>query len=82
MLDLAYIRQNAMEMAKQHKPCWIPPERVLAMLDEIERLRARLGIVISALRQFEEATGESLDDEGGDIAGIETELRADRKSVV
>jgi hypothetical protein len=44
---------------------------------ENERLRARLGIAIIALRQLEEATGESYDDEGGDIAGIEAELRAD-----
>jgi hypothetical protein len=47
---------------------------------EIERLRTRLEIVLTALHDFEEAVGESYDDEGGDIAGIEAELRAGGQS--
>jgi hypothetical protein len=40
------------------------------------RLRNQLGIVLSALRMHEEATGESFDDEGGDVANIEIEHNA------
>lgn len=50
-------------------------KQLRAANEDRERLRARLGIVLSALRQHEEATGEAFDDEGGDIAGVEAELR-------
>lgn len=41
---------------------------------EVARLRGLLGITISAIRLMEEATGETFDDEGGDIAAIEAEF--------
>lgn len=42
MLDLEYIRQNAELRLKDTTYTWIAPDRVLAMIDEIERLRCKL----------------------------------------
>jgi hypothetical protein len=47
MLDLAYIKQNAMEQEREswRSECyssWIAPERVLVMVAEIERLQRNL----------------------------------------
>jgi hypothetical protein len=53
MLDLAYIKQNAMEQAKEYYSSWIAPERVLAMVAEIERLRAERTWLRGILVQIE-----------------------------
>lgn len=45
-----------------------------ALAARVKELEGHLGIVLSALREFEEAVGESIDDEGGDIRQIERAL--------
>lgn len=39
MLDLNLVRQNAELKSKDNSYTWIAPDRVIAMIDEIERLR-------------------------------------------
>lgn len=48
---------------------------------EIARLRSDMGIVLSALRMLEEATNETFDDEGGDVAAIERKCSAPPSAV-
>jgi len=41
MLDLKLVRQNAELKSKDNSYTWIAPDRVIAMIDEIERLREK-----------------------------------------
>jgi hypothetical protein len=43
--------------------------------EQTAAIDGQLGIVLSVLRMLEEATGETFDDDGGDIAAIEREHR-------
>lgn len=42
-----------------------------ALRQQVKEAEGHVEIVLSALRMLEEATGETFDDEGGDIAAIE-----------